>query len=73
MMDYLDWHVEDLNKDEMETSPTLLSSIFSSFGSNLNDKNFPNCLIKKHLENEGILDENQIEKIIGKIIPRPIL
>lgn len=73
MMDYLDLDVEDLNEDEMETSPTLLSSIFSSFGSNLNDKNFPNSLIKKHLENEGILDENQIEKIIGKIIPRPIL
>ena len=72
MMDDLDWDEEDLNEDEMETSPTLLSSVFSSFGSILNDQNFPYSLIKKHLENEGILDENQIEKIIGEIIPRPI-
>lgn len=70
MMDDLDWEEEDLNEDEMQTSPTLLSSVFSSFGSNLNDKNFPYSLIKKHLENEGILNENQIEKIINEIIPR---
>jgi hypothetical protein len=73
MMDDLDWDEEDLNEDEMETSPTLLSSVFSSFGYNFHEKNFPSSVIKKHLENEGILDENQIEKIIGEIIPRPIL
>ena len=70
MMDDLDWDEEDLNEDEMDSSPTLLSSVFCSFGSNLLEKYFPNSLIKKHLENEGILDENQIEKIIGEIIPR---
>ena len=70
MMDDLDWDEEDLNEDEMESSPTLLSSVFCSFGSNLHEKYFPNSLIKKHLEKEGILDENQIEKIITDIAPR---
>ena len=72
MMDDLDWDEEDLNEDEMEPSPTLLSSIVSSIGSNLKEKDFPFGLIKKHLEEEELLDSDEIEKIIGKIIPRPL-
>lgn len=70
IMDDLDWNEEGLNEDEMESLPTLLSSVVSSFGSNLKEKDFPFGLIKNHLEAEGILKENEIQLIVEGIIPR---
>jgi hypothetical protein len=70
MMDDSNWHEEETNKNEIDSSPTLLSSIVYSIGSNLKEKAFPFGLIKKHLEKEGFLDEKEIEKIVGKILPR---
>ena len=72
MMDDLDWDEEDFNEDEMESSPTLLSSIVSSIGTNVRVRNFPIGFIKTHLEEEGLLDENEIKKIVADIKPRPI-
>ena len=72
MMDDLDLEEEELNQEEMYTSPTLLSSIVSSMGSNLKHKNFPFGLIKQHLEEEGILDDEEIKKIVDGIKIRPI-
>lgn len=72
MMDDLDLEEEELNQEEMDTSTTLLSSIVSSMGSNLKHKNFPFGLIKQHLEEEGILDDEEIKKIVDGIKIRPI-
>ncbi len=67
MMDDLDWDEEDLNEDLMESLPTLLSSIVSSIGTNVQVRDFPFGLIKKHLEEEGFLAENEIKKIVDDI------
>jgi hypothetical protein len=72
MMDDLDWDEEEANDSENDSLPTLLSSIISSIGSNLKENNFPFDLIKTHLLEEGFLDEKEIEKIVGNIIPRPL-
>ena len=72
MIDDLDWDEEDINEDEMESSPKLLNSIVSSIGSNLKEKDFPFGLIKTHLEEEGLLDSEEIEIILGDIKPRPL-
>jgi hypothetical protein len=72
MMDDLDLDEEELNQEEIDTSPTLLSSIVSSIGSNLKDKDFPFGIIKQHLEEEGVLDDEEIKKIVDGIKIRPI-
>jgi hypothetical protein len=41
-------------------------------GSNLKDKDFPFGIIKQHLEEEGVLDDEEIKKIVDGIKIRPI-
>lgn len=73
LTDSLDWEEEETNEKELNSAPTLISSIYCSIGTNLKVKDFPFELIKKYLKDEGDLKENEIQSIIENIKPREIL